>query len=77
MLATPSRVLVAALTDAVGERKTQNQPGTVNEYPNWRVPLHGPEGRRLWLEEVYDDQRALRLAGVMNGFLQPPTLPRS
>ena len=77
LLATPSRVLVAALTDAVGERKTQNQPGTVNEYPNWRVPLHGSDGRRLWLEDVYDDARALRLAGVMNGFQQPPTLPRS
>jgi len=36
-----------ALTDAVGERRTQNQPGTTDEYPNWRVPLSGAGGRPL------------------------------
>lgn len=76
LLATPSRVLLAALTDAVGERRTQNQPGTVDEYPNWRVPLHGPDGRLLWLEDLYTDQRALRLSGVMNAFALPPAFPR-
>jgi 4-alpha-glucanotransferase len=34
---TPARLLNAALTDAVGDRRTQNQPGTTDEYPNWRV----------------------------------------
>ncbi|EUA42730.1 4-alpha-glucanotransferase family protein [Mycobacterium xenopi 4042] len=38
---TPSRLLGLALTDAVGDRRTQNQPGTTDEYPNWRVPLAG------------------------------------
>ena len=42
---TPSRLLALALTDAVGDRRTQNQPGTTDEYPNWRVPLSGPDGR--------------------------------
>ena len=41
-----------ALTDAVGDRRTQNQPGTTDEYPNWRVPLSGPDGAPLRLEEV-------------------------
>ena len=36
---TPSKVLNVTLTDAVGDRRTQNLPGTTNEYPNWRVPL--------------------------------------
>ncbi|MBO0866658.1 MAG: 4-alpha-glucanotransferase, partial [Mycobacterium sp.] len=41
---TPSRLLGLALTDAVGDRRTQNQPGTTDEYPNWRIPLSGPDG---------------------------------
>jgi 4-alpha-glucanotransferase len=74
LVATPSRVLCAALTDAVGERRTQNQPGTHLEYPNWRVPLAGPDGRPLLLEEVFTDARTFRLAAVMNeigGSLDP------
>ena len=43
---TPSRLLALALTDAVGDRRTQNQPGTTDEYPNWRVPLADPAGGR-------------------------------
>lgn len=58
---TPSRLLGVALTDAVGDRRTQNQPGTIDEYPNWRVPLSGPDGRPLLLEEVFADPRAAAL----------------
>ena len=60
-------LLNATLTDAVGDRRTQNLPGTVNEYPNWRVPLSGPDGRPMWLEDLYVDQRAARIADVLNG----------
>lgn len=77
LLATPARVLCAALTDAVGDRRTQNQPGTMDEYPNWRVPLSHPDGRPMSLEELYSDERALRLSGVMNGFTVPPTAYRA
>ncbi len=62
---TPSRLLGAALTDAVGDRRTQNQPGTVDEYPNWRVPLAGPDGRPMSLEDVFTDRRAAALAEVL------------
>jgi 4-alpha-glucanotransferase len=62
---TPSRLLGLALTDAVGDRRTQNQPGTTDEYPNWRVPLSGPGGRPVLLEEVFNDPRAAALAEVM------------
>lgn len=58
---TPSRLLGVALTDAVGDRRTQNQPGTTDEYPNWRVPLTGPDGRPVLLEEVFTDPRAATL----------------
>ncbi len=62
---TPSRLLSVALTDAVGDRRTQNQPGTIDEYPNWRVPLTGPDGRPLLLEDVLASERAARLAAVL------------
>lgn len=62
---TPSRLLAAALTDAVGDRRTQNQPGTVDEYPNWRVPLAGPDGRALLLEDVFTDRRAAAVADAL------------
>ncbi|HME49821.1 4-alpha-glucanotransferase [Mycobacterium sp.] len=62
---TPSKLLALSLTDAVGDRRTQNQPGTTDEYPNWRVPLAGPGGRRMVLEDVFTDPRAARLAAAM------------
>lgn len=62
---TPSRLLGLSLADAVGEMRTQNQPGTTNEYPNWRVPLGGPDGRRLLLEEVFADPRANALCEAL------------
>lgn len=71
LLQTPSKVLCAALTDAVGDRRMQNQPGTVDEYPNWRVPLSGPDGKPLLLDDVFSSERARRLATVMNGFSSP------
>ena len=63
---TPSRLLCVALTDAVGDRRTQNQPGTTDEYPNWRVPLSGPDQRPMWLEDVLASDRAAALARVVD-----------
>ena len=62
---TPSRLLCVALTDMVGDRRTQNQPGTTNEYPNWRVPLSGPDGRPMTLENVFTSTRAAALARLL------------
>ena len=62
---TPSRLLGLSLADAVGEMRTQNQPGTTDEYPNWRVPLGGPDGRRLLLEDVFGDPRAASLCEAL------------
>jgi 4-alpha-glucanotransferase len=62
---TPSRLRCVALTDAVGDRRTQNQPGTVDEYPNWRVPLSGPDQRPLVLEDVLGSERARALAAAV------------
>ena len=62
---TPSRLLCVALTDAVGDRLAQNQPGTIDEYPNWRVPLSGPDGCR-------PDVDRLRGGAVQQGDLTAP-----
>ena len=48
---TPSRMLGVALADLVGDRRIINQPGTSDEYPNWRLPLTGPDGALLPLED--------------------------
>jgi 4-alpha-glucanotransferase len=58
---TPARLICVALTDAVGDRRTQNQPGTIDEYPNWRVPLAGPDGKPMLLEDVFRSRRAAAL----------------
>jgi 4-alpha-glucanotransferase len=62
---TPSRLLGVSLTDAVGDRRTQNQPGTTDEYPNWRIPLSGPDGQPVMLEDVFSDPKAIALAEAM------------
>ena len=66
----PSRLRSLALTDAVGDRRTQNQPGANEGYPNWQVPLSGPDGEPVSLEDVFTSERAARLAEIMR--VPPP-----
>ncbi|MET0930955.1 MAG: 4-alpha-glucanotransferase [Aeromicrobium sp.] len=44
-----SRLVLSSPTDVVGERRQPNLPGTIDEYPNWRIPLP------VTLEEFFDD----------------------
>ncbi len=66
---TPSRLVAATLWDAVGDLRQPNLPGTVDEYPNWRLPIatHDPGGDPvpLLLEDIEGDARVHRLAGVI------------
>jgi 4-alpha-glucanotransferase len=50
-----------ALVDAVGEHRIQNQPGTDKEYPNWKIPLAGPDGAVISVEELATNPRAQSL----------------
>jgi 4-alpha-glucanotransferase len=61
----PARLRLLALPDAVGDHRTQNQPGATEGYPNWRVPLSGPDGRPIPLEDVFVNEQAARLADLM------------
>ncbi|MDO4791038.1 MAG: 4-alpha-glucanotransferase [Buchananella hordeovulneris] len=73
--ATPSQLIGVALVDAVGEKRAQNQPGTDNEYPNWRVPLGDAEGRAVLLEDIPASASAQSLFAVMREAMG--TRPRS
>jgi 4-alpha-glucanotransferase len=64
---TPARLIGVALTDVVGDPRPQNQPGTVDEYPNWRIPLSGPNGQPMLLEDVLRSEHATALLGVVRG----------
>ncbi|MCQ1952227.1 4-alpha-glucanotransferase [Arthrobacter sp. zg-Y238] len=65
ILQTPSVLLGVALADLVGEKKTQNQPGTADEYPNWRIPLCGPDGEAVLLDDLEQNERFRSLAALM------------
>lgn len=67
LLDTPSVLVQAALVDGVGEHRTQNQPGTGWEYPNWRVPLADEYGNVVHTDEVFSLTRVQSLAAVLNG----------
>lgn len=50
--ASPARLVGVALPDLVGDVRAQNQPGTDQEYPNWRVPLTDSAGEPVALDDL-------------------------
>jgi 4-alpha-glucanotransferase len=64
---TPSRLLAISLADAVGDRRAQNQPGTDQEYPNWRVPLTDSAGRPVLLDDLPRVALLRRLVSALTG----------
>ncbi|WP_240793544.1 MULTISPECIES: 4-alpha-glucanotransferase [unclassified Arthrobacter] len=68
---TPSVLLGVALVDAVGERRVQNQPGTTEAlYPNWQVPLAGPDGKPVLLDDLPANPRFNSLLAAVEGALR-------
>jgi 4-alpha-glucanotransferase len=69
---TPAALIAVSLADAAGERRPQNMPGTVNEYPNWRIPLTDAAGKPVLLEELpgHGGVRAV-LGAVADGLRVP------
>jgi 4-alpha-glucanotransferase len=65
---TPCRLLLVSPYDMVGEVRQPNLPGTVNEYPNWRLPLPIPR------EDLQHDPRVLRVIATLRS---PRPLPHS
>ncbi len=63
---TPSCLIGVSLSDAVGDRRAQNQPGTSTEYPNWKLPLADGSGSPVLLEDLITRPRALNLAQAVS-----------
>ncbi len=62
----PSALFGVQLVDMVGERRSQNQPGTDQEYPNWKVPLGDSGGNPILLEDLFESQRLRSLITALN-----------
>jgi 4-alpha-glucanotransferase len=56
---TPCRLLLVSPYDVVGEPRQPNLPGTVDEYPNWRLPLP------VTLEQLQRDPRVQRVVAAL------------
>jgi 4-alpha-glucanotransferase len=54
LCATPARLLGVYLPDVVGDRRPVNQPGTLDEYPNWRVPMTDAQRHPVLLDDLMD-----------------------
>ncbi len=50
--ASPARLVGISLPDVIGDRRAQNQPGTDQEYPNWRVPMTDASGHITLIEDL-------------------------
>ncbi|ULP47204.1 4-alpha-glucanotransferase [Mycolicibacter virginiensis] len=60
LAATPSRLKLVSPYDVLAEPCQPNLPGTVDQYPNWRLPL--PES----LEQLQTDPRIARTAAIFS-----------
>ena len=71
LAATPSRILMISLDDALGVLDQPNVPGTIDEHPNWRrrLPLALEDLRRH--PRIRALARMLRGAGRSAGTLPP------
>jgi len=65
VLATPAALVGVALADAVGERRAQNQPGTDQQYPNWKVPLADSSGQVVLIDDLATNARLQSLVAVL------------
>ncbi|HEX3715936.1 MAG TPA: 4-alpha-glucanotransferase [Trebonia sp.] len=64
---TPALLIGVNLAEAVGEVRSQNMPGTSDEYPNWKLPLCGPDGSPVLLEDLAASDRVRAVASAAAG----------
>jgi 4-alpha-glucanotransferase len=60
LAACQSRIVLVSLEDALGVSERPNVPGTITEFPNWRLSLPTP------LEEVVSADGVLRIVDAMS-----------
>lgn len=61
-----STLVLSSPADVVGERRQPNLPGTIDEYPNWRIPLP------ISLEAFFDDPQVASAIAPLRAE-RPPT----
>ena len=66
---TPAMLIGVSLAEAAGERRPQNMPGTVDEYPNWRIPLSGADGQPVLLDDLPAHPGVRAVARAVSGGL--------
>jgi 4-alpha-glucanotransferase len=66
LVESPAVLVLAAFGDAVGDLRQPNLPGTVDEYPNWRLPVADASGRPLTLEELLASPGVRRLTALLD-----------
>jgi 4-alpha-glucanotransferase len=54
-----ARLLLTSPADVVGEHRQPNLPGTVDQYPNWRIPLP------VTLDAFFADDRVRRAVAAL------------
>ncbi|WP_242666032.1 4-alpha-glucanotransferase [Parafrankia irregularis] len=57
-----ARVVLIAPGDAFGDLRQPNLPGTVDSYPNWRLPVLDGDATPVTVERLLTDPRPRRLA---------------
>jgi 4-alpha-glucanotransferase len=67
---TPAMLIGVSLAEAGGERRPQNLPGTVHEYPNWRIPLADGDGAPVLLEDLSAHEGVRAVAAAVSGGLR-------
>ena len=65
LVASPCRVVLASYGDAVGDVRQPNLPGTVDQYPNWRLPVADGSGTPLTVEQLLEHPGVRRLTGLL------------
>jgi 4-alpha-glucanotransferase len=66
---TPAMLIGVSLADATGDRRAQNLPGTVDEYPNWRIPLTDSDGEPVLVEDLPAHRGVRAVAQAVSGGL--------
>jgi len=64
LAASPALLLGVALPDVFGDRRAQNQPGTDQEYPNWRIPMTDDTGQPVVIDALA--QKPARLDPIVS-----------
>jgi 4-alpha-glucanotransferase len=67
---TPAMLIGVSLAEAAGERRPQNMPGTVDQYPNWRIPLTDADGNPVLLEDLPGHPGVRAVAAAVSGGLR-------